>query len=70
MSAVEAAVLTLYYTVLTILAVSTQTIAVIGPLLGGLLVNLGGWRTTFAVNIPIAIVAFAWRRFPRDEPVP
>src|SRR6201988_5362082 len=56
--------------VLTILAISTQTIAVIGPALGGLLIGLGGWRSTLAVNIPLATVAFVlgWRRFPRDEP--
>lgn len=41
--------------VLTALAVSSQTIAVIGPTLGGLLIGLGGWRTTFAINIPLAI---------------
>ncbi|SFI97621.1 Predicted arabinose efflux permease, MFS family [Amycolatopsis sacchari] len=41
--------------VLTALAVTTQTIAVIGPSLGGLLIGLGGWRTTFAVNIPLAL---------------
>jgi MFS family permease len=40
--------------VLTTLAVSNQTIAVIGPTLGGLLIGLGGWRTTLAVNIPLA----------------
>jgi MFS family permease len=56
--------------VLTILAVSTQIIAVIGPALGGLLIGLGGWRSTLAVNIPLATVAFVlgWRRFPKDEP--
>lgn len=56
--------------VLTILAISTQTIAVIGPPLGGLLIGLGGWRTTLAVNIPFAAVAFVlgWRRFPKDVP--
>jgi MFS family permease len=55
---------------LTILAISTQTVAVIGPPLGGLLIGLGGWRTTLAVNIPFAAVAFVlgWRRFPKDEP--
>ena len=57
--------------VLTILAISTQTIAVIGPLLGGLLIGLGGWRTTLAINIPLSAVAcvLGWRRFPKDEPI-
>jgi len=41
--------------VLTALSVATQTIAVIGPTLGGLLIGAGGWRATFAVNIPLAI---------------
>ncbi|GAB2516925.1 MFS transporter [Nocardia heshunensis] len=50
--------------VLAVLAVATQTIAVIGPTLGGLLIHLGGWRTTFAVNLPLALfcVAIGWRR--------
>lgn len=41
--------------VLTVLSVSTQTVAVIGPTLGGLLIGLGGWRATFAVNIPLSL---------------
>ncbi|MCI2421060.1 MFS transporter [Saccharopolyspora sp. K220] len=40
--------------VLTALAVASQTISVIGPTLGGLLIGLGGWRTTFSVNIPLS----------------
>lgn len=54
--------------VLTILAISTQTIAVIGPPLGGLLIGLGGWRATLAINIPFAAAAFilGWRRFPKE----
>jgi MFS family permease len=43
--------------VLTALAVANQTISVIGPLLGGLLIGLGGWRTTFALNVPLALAA-------------
>ncbi|MEV0702122.1 MFS transporter [Saccharopolyspora sp. NPDC050389] len=40
--------------VLTVLAIATQTIAVIGASLGGALIGLGGWRTTLALNIPLA----------------
>lgn len=43
--------------VLTALAVANQTIAVAGPLLGGLLIGTGGWRLTFALNVPLAAVA-------------
>lgn len=56
--------------VLTILAISTQTVSVLGPPLGGLLVDFGGWRTTLAINVPLALAAFAlgWRYFPRSRP--
>jgi len=55
--------------VLTTLAVSAQTIVVIGPTLGGLLIGAGGWRTTFAVNIPLAIacLVLGWLRLPSTE---
>ncbi|MGW2171809.1 MFS transporter [Streptomyces sp. NPDC001705] len=43
--------------VLTALAVANQTIAVVGPLLGGLLIAAGGWRTPFALNVPLAVAA-------------
>ncbi|MFG1988438.1 MFS transporter [Actinoplanes sp. NPDC048988] len=53
--------------VLTALAVSAQTIIVIGPTFGGLLIGLGGWRSIFAVNIPLALacVVFGLLRLPR-----
>jgi MFS family permease len=41
--------------VLTALAIAAQTIAVIGPTLGGLLIGFGGWRSIFAINIPLAV---------------
>jgi MFS family permease len=44
--------------------------AAFGPVLGGLLVGLFGWRGIFAVNIPMAAVAlvFALRWLPADPP--
>ncbi|WP_391858746.1 MFS transporter [Streptomyces rhizosphaerihabitans] len=41
--------------VLTALAVSAQTVAVVGPTLGGLLIGAGGWRTIFLVNVPLSL---------------
>ncbi|MCM0618991.1 MFS transporter [Nocardioides bruguierae] len=53
-------------TVLTLLTVSSQTVIVIGPTLGGLLIDLGGWRATFAVDVPLAVLVLVlgWRRVP------
>ncbi|ONI74936.1 MFS transporter [Actinosynnema sp. ALI-1.44] len=56
--------------VLTALAVANQTIAVVGPLLGGVLIAAGGWRTTFALNVPLAVVAVVlglWRMPKSDD---
>lgn len=41
--------------VLSALSAANQTVAVIGPTLGGLLIGLGGWRTIFTINIPLAL---------------
>ncbi len=56
--------------VLTALAVANQTIAVVGPLLGGLLIAVGGWRATFALNVPLAVAAvlLGLLRMPRADP--
>ncbi|GAB3924631.1 MFS transporter [Microlunatus endophyticus] len=43
--------------VLTILSMATQTVLAIGPTLGGVLMSAGGWRATFAVNIPLSVAA-------------
>ncbi|MBP8539021.1 MFS transporter [Streptomyces sp. MK37H] len=55
--------------ILATLAVASQTIAVIGPPLGGLLIGLGGWRSTFAVNIPLAAAGLILgvRRLPKER---
>jgi MFS family permease len=45
--------------VLTTLSISTSTIAVIGPSLGGLLIAIGGWRSTIAINIPLGLLGVA-----------
>ena len=45
--------------VLTTLSIATQTISVIGPSLGGLLIAIGGWRSTFAINIPLGLLGIA-----------
>ncbi|PYC66064.1 MFS transporter [Streptomyces tateyamensis] len=41
--------------VLTALAVANQTVAVIGPTLGGLLIGVAGWRAVFTVNLPLSL---------------
>ncbi len=53
--------------ILTLLAISSQTIAVVGPTLGGLLIEVGGWQSTFIVNIPLSLacVLLGYFRFPR-----
>lgn len=47
---------------------STAGVAMlVGPILGGLLVDGFGWEWVFFINIPVGIVGFvlAWRRVPR-----
>jgi EmrB/QacA subfamily drug resistance transporter len=48
----------------------TGTAFLIGPLLGGILVDVGSWRLVFALNVvPIALTLVLLGRLPRDEPV-
>ncbi|GGE32870.1 MFS transporter [Pullulanibacillus camelliae] len=55
--------------ILTILAIANQTIAVIGPTLGGLLIDIGGWQSTFIINIPLSIacILLGIFRLPRQS---
>lgn len=56
--------------VLTALAIATQTTIAVGPTIGGLLIGLGGWRATFAVNIPLAAAGLVLSALflPKDVP--
>ena len=55
--------------VLSVLAMSSQTVMVIGPTLGGVLIALFGWPAIFAVNIPLVAAALVLTLFwvPRDD---
>jgi MFS family permease len=56
--------------ILTTLAVASQTIAVAGPTVGGLLIGVLDWRALFTVNIPLAVIAFVLGvlRLPQRDP--
>ena len=57
--------------VIGLLAIAAQVSLVVGLPLGGLLTSLLGWRSLFAVNVPLALVGFVavalW--IERDRPV-
>ncbi|MFI1676088.1 MFS transporter [Streptomyces sp. NPDC020607] len=57
-------------TVLGRLSFAALGSAAIGPTLGGLLVATAGWRAVFAVNVPVAVIAYATalRWIPKDAP--
>nr|WP_279617073.1 MFS transporter [Streptomyces silaceus] len=57
-------------TVLGRLSFAALGSAAVGPTLGGLLVATAGWRGIFAVNVPVALIAYAsaLRWIPKDVP--
>jgi EmrB/QacA subfamily drug resistance transporter len=46
-------------------------VPILGPVVGGLIVNNADWRWIFFVNVPICLAAIglAWRALPADRPV-
>src|SRR4051794_7462757 len=57
---------------MAILGVAVLLGPVLGPLLGGWLIQVASWHWIFLINAPIGLVAivYAWRVLPRDTPEP
>ncbi|MCB0896214.1 MAG: DHA2 family efflux MFS transporter permease subunit, partial [Nocardioidaceae bacterium] len=45
---------------------------ILGPILGGWLLEVASWHWIFLINVPIGVVAlvYAWRVLPKDSPQP
>ncbi|MEX0428202.1 MFS transporter [Nocardioides sp. DS6] len=58
--------------VLSGISISTLTSSAVGPVLGGTLISLAGWRSIFLVNVPLALAALVMTLIwiPRDESRP
>jgi EmrB/QacA subfamily drug resistance transporter len=58
--------------VMSVIGIAQLLGPVLGPVLGGLLVDSGGWRWIFYVNVPVGVLALtlATRTLPTDEPEP
>src|SRR5947209_14907056 len=58
--------------VMSIVAVPAMLAPILGPTLGGLIVDNASWRWIFLVNLPIGLIAVvaALRTLPRAEPAP
>ncbi len=56
--------------VMSIVAVPAMLAPILGPTIGGLILDNASWRWIFFVNLPIGIIAVlaAWRTLPRDKP--
>ena len=56
--------------VMSVVAVPAMLAPILGPALGGLILDNTSWRWLFFVNAPIGVIAFiaAWRGLPRSEP--
>ena len=58
--------------VMSIIGVPMLLAPIVGPVLGGWLVDTSSWRWIFYVNVPVGVIALAlaWKILDRDEPVP
>lgn len=58
--------------VMSIVAVPAMLAPILGPTIGGLIVDNASWRWIFYVNVPVGIIAVlaAWRALPRVAPKP
>jgi EmrB/QacA subfamily drug resistance transporter len=58
--------------VMSVIGIAQLIGPVLGPVLGGLLVEHGGWRWIFYVNVPVGALALllATRTLPTDQPEP
>src|SRR5262245_52627562 len=55
--------------VMSVVAVPAMLAPILGPTIGGLIVDNASWRWIFFVNLPIGVLAFlaAWRVLPHGE---
>jgi EmrB/QacA subfamily drug resistance transporter len=58
--------------VMSVVAIPAMLAPILGPTIGGLIVDNLSWRWIFYVNVPIGIIAFAaaWRVLPRGARTP
>jgi EmrB/QacA subfamily drug resistance transporter len=58
--------------VMSMVAIPAMLAPILGPTLGGLIVDNASWRWIFYVNLPIGLIAFlaSWRTLPRVERSP
>jgi EmrB/QacA subfamily drug resistance transporter len=58
--------------VMSVIAVPAMLAPILGPAIGGLILDSTTWRWIFFVNVPVGVIGFiaAWRGLPRPAPQP